>query len=244
MSRSNDIANITSSVLDGVTKAEVGLGNVDNTADSAKPVSTAQQSAIDLKANIASPTFTGDLTTPNITLTNGGNITMNGSLSSGTIGSSVSLPTKVTDRTAWYKMFGNSGGTLDTSGNWVVTPNLDEGQGRIVGCAPDGFTSVVAMEAWWFSTNSNPGAASFTMEWSIAANNEGQQNHQKDVTGISISSNFGTYVVRKTDIFNAANDGADLEDVIQANDVFGIRFHMSNTSAYVGGIGVKITWRF
>ena len=47
MSRSNDIANITSSVLDGVTKAEVGLGNVDNTADSAKPVSTAQQSAID-----------------------------------------------------------------------------------------------------------------------------------------------------------------------------------------------------
>ena len=59
MSRSNDIANITASVLDGVTKAEVGLGNVDNTADSAKPVSTAQQSAIDLKAIIASPTFTG-----------------------------------------------------------------------------------------------------------------------------------------------------------------------------------------
>ena len=59
MSRSNDIASITSSVLDGVTKAEVGLGNVDNTADTAKPVSTAQQSAIDLKANIASPTFTG-----------------------------------------------------------------------------------------------------------------------------------------------------------------------------------------
>tara|TARA_R100000808_G_C2137451_1_gene145564 strand:+ start:29 stop:751 length:723 start_codon:yes stop_codon:yes gene_type:complete len=59
MSRSNDIANITASVLDGVTKAEVGLGNVDNTADFAKPVSTAQQSAIDLKANIASPTFTG-----------------------------------------------------------------------------------------------------------------------------------------------------------------------------------------
>ena len=59
MSRSNDIANITSSVLDGVTKAEVGLGNVDNTSDANKPVSTAQQSAIDLKANIASPTFTG-----------------------------------------------------------------------------------------------------------------------------------------------------------------------------------------
>ena len=40
-------------------KSDVGLGNVDNTADSAKPVSTAQQTALDLKANIASPTFTG-----------------------------------------------------------------------------------------------------------------------------------------------------------------------------------------
>lgn len=59
MSRSNDIAGLTTSILDGVTATEVGLGNVDNTSDANKPVSTAQQSAIDLKANIASPTFTG-----------------------------------------------------------------------------------------------------------------------------------------------------------------------------------------
>jgi hypothetical protein len=32
-----------------VTKAQVGLGNVDNTSDSAKPVSAAQQAALDLK---------------------------------------------------------------------------------------------------------------------------------------------------------------------------------------------------
>ena len=36
-----------------VTKAQVGLGSVDNTADTAKPVSTAQQAALDLKGNIA-----------------------------------------------------------------------------------------------------------------------------------------------------------------------------------------------
>lgn len=42
-----------------VTKAQVGLGSVDNTADSAKPVSTAQQAALDLKAPINNPTFTG-----------------------------------------------------------------------------------------------------------------------------------------------------------------------------------------
>jgi hypothetical protein len=43
----------------GVTKSQVGLGSVDNTSDVNKPVSTAQQSALDLKANIESPTFTG-----------------------------------------------------------------------------------------------------------------------------------------------------------------------------------------
>jgi hypothetical protein len=37
----------------------VGLGSVDNTADTDKPVSTAQQTALNLKANIADPTFTG-----------------------------------------------------------------------------------------------------------------------------------------------------------------------------------------
>ncbi len=42
-----------------LNKSAVGLGNVDNTADTAKPVSTAQQTALNLKANIASPTFTG-----------------------------------------------------------------------------------------------------------------------------------------------------------------------------------------
>ena len=34
-----------------ITKANIGLGNVDNTADSAKPISTAQQTALDLKVD-------------------------------------------------------------------------------------------------------------------------------------------------------------------------------------------------
>jgi hypothetical protein len=40
-------------------RTNIGLGNVDNTTDALKPVSTAGQTALDLKANIASPTFTG-----------------------------------------------------------------------------------------------------------------------------------------------------------------------------------------
>jgi hypothetical protein len=39
----------------------VGLTNVDNISDANKPVSSAQQSALNLKANLASPTFTGTI---------------------------------------------------------------------------------------------------------------------------------------------------------------------------------------
>lgn len=41
----------------GIVKGDVGLGNVDNTADTAKPVSTAQQTALNLKANLTSPSL-------------------------------------------------------------------------------------------------------------------------------------------------------------------------------------------
>jgi len=37
----------------------VGLGNVNNTSDLNKPISTATQTALDLKATINNPTFTG-----------------------------------------------------------------------------------------------------------------------------------------------------------------------------------------
>jgi len=50
--------NFTGTVA-GITASMVGLGNVNNTSDANKPISTAQQTALNLKANIASPTFTG-----------------------------------------------------------------------------------------------------------------------------------------------------------------------------------------
>ena len=49
----------------GIVKANVGLGNVDNTSDAAKPVSTATQTALNLKASLAANTFTGDQTLGN-----------------------------------------------------------------------------------------------------------------------------------------------------------------------------------
>ena len=54
----------TSTIQAGTTKANVGLGNVDNTTDALKPVSTAGQTALNLKANLASPSLTGNPTAP------------------------------------------------------------------------------------------------------------------------------------------------------------------------------------
>lgn len=56
-----------------LAKADVGLSNVDNTSDAAKPVSTAQQTALDLKAPLLSPALTGTPTAP--TAANGTNNT-------------------------------------------------------------------------------------------------------------------------------------------------------------------------
>jgi hypothetical protein len=70
---------LTSPVINtptGIVKADVGLGNVDNTSDANKPVSTAGQTALDLKANLANPTFTGTVAAANLTLS--GDLTVNG----------------------------------------------------------------------------------------------------------------------------------------------------------------------
>jgi hypothetical protein len=56
---SQTLTNKTITTPLGLVKSDVGLGNVDNTADASKPVSTAQQTALDLKANLSGPTFTG-----------------------------------------------------------------------------------------------------------------------------------------------------------------------------------------
>ncbi len=51
----NDIT--LSAAVNGLNSTMVGLGNVDNTSDVNKPVATAQQTALNLKANLAKPHF-------------------------------------------------------------------------------------------------------------------------------------------------------------------------------------------
>lgn len=47
-----------------LTKSDIGLGNVDNTSDLNKPISTATQTALNLKSDLLSPIFTGNPTAP------------------------------------------------------------------------------------------------------------------------------------------------------------------------------------
>lgn len=63
--------------VSGVTKAHVGLGNVDNTSDADKPVSTATQTALDAKASLSGATFTGSVEVDG-NLTVDGDLTVNG----------------------------------------------------------------------------------------------------------------------------------------------------------------------
>ncbi len=58
----------------GIVKGDVGLGNVDNTSDANKPVSTATQTALDLKAPLANPTFTGTVAGITKTMVGLGNV--------------------------------------------------------------------------------------------------------------------------------------------------------------------------
>lgn len=58
-SKANIASPTFTGTVGGITKAMVGLPNVDNTTDVGKPVSTAQAAALALKAPLASPAFTG-----------------------------------------------------------------------------------------------------------------------------------------------------------------------------------------
>jgi hypothetical protein len=110
---------LTSPVINtptGIVKADVGLGNVDNTSDASKPVSTATQTALNFKADLASPTFTGTITIPSpFTL---------GSTSVTTTGTQLNYLNAITGTT------GSTNSSLVFSNNpTLTTPNIGDAIG-------------------------------------------------------------------------------------------------------------------
>lgn len=97
----------------GLVKADVGLGNVDNVADLSKPISTAAQTALDLKAPLASPTFTGTPAAP--TATGGTNTTQVATTAFVTAAAALKEGTITAGTTSQYWRGDKSWQTLDKS---------------------------------------------------------------------------------------------------------------------------------
>ena len=104
-----------------VTKAQVGLGNVNNTSDLAKPISNATQSALDLKANISD--VEADLETKQDTLVSGTNIkTINNNTILGS--GNIQLQTELSGTEGNVVIYTSTTGQLNELG-FDETPTLD-----------------------------------------------------------------------------------------------------------------------
>jgi hypothetical protein len=94
-----------------ITQAAVGLGNVDNTSDANKPVSTATQAALNLKANIASPAFTGTVTIPSPFTLGATSVTTTGTELNYVAGVTSSIQTQLNNK--------------QSSGNYITDPGAN-----------------------------------------------------------------------------------------------------------------------
>ena len=136
---------LTSPVINtptGITKTDVGLANIDNTADASKPVSTAQQTALDLKANLSGATFTGAVSGTSLTLS--GDLTVNGTtttLNSTSISvddknielGSVASPSDVTADGGGITLKGATDKTfnwVDATDSWTSSEHIDLASGK------------------------------------------------------------------------------------------------------------------
>jgi len=106
--------------------SDVGLANVNNTSDANKPISSATQTALNLKANIASPTFTGNATFgSNVTATN-----FIGSGSQLTASESSYGMLRVSNSTANAESTMSFGNTSDANEDrWTIGKNIAAGSG-------------------------------------------------------------------------------------------------------------------
>jgi hypothetical protein len=93
------------------------LTNVDNTSDANKPVSTATQTALNLKAPLASPTITGTLTTVNDAVINGVKVGKGlGNIVTNTVVGNTTLNSNTTG--SYNSALGNDSLKLNTSGSY------------------------------------------------------------------------------------------------------------------------------
>jgi len=116
------IKNVTS---EGVTKAQVGLGSVDNTTDVNKPVSTATQTALNGKAPIASPVFTGDLRAERLIANGSGGVDTNVAVGKFSLGANTAGGSNTAN--GWGSLYANTTGSYNTANGRHALYNNDTG---------------------------------------------------------------------------------------------------------------------
>jgi hypothetical protein len=167
----------------------VGLNNVDNTSDLNKPVSTAVQSSLDLKANLASPTFTGTVS-GSFSGSLAGNATTATNLASGSSGS---LPYQTASGTTAMIGIGTIGQVLSVVGGLPTWSSV---------LATNGFINMITMGSNYAASNTvsfNATVAGINpIERILSATNAGFKHIQQANCGIELDANNSLYNVKKT----------------------------------------------
>ena len=208
-------------------------------SDSITGADLASDIAISTTGNIAT-TGSGTLTSAGAFTASGG-IANAGTITAGTLGSSVVFPTKVTDRTEWYQLL-QSNADPSSYGTYSATANVQSSSASISGSAPTGFTSVVSAYVWFIAANAGTVTYSATLEWQIGSSSNDYNQHVLSPTALYSQSSAQHKIWRKS-IIGIGTDGQRFENLIASDDVFGINIDPT-TAEQIRMLGIEITWRF
>jgi hypothetical protein len=220
-----------------LAKADVGLGNVTNTSDANKPVSTAQQTALNLKANLASPTFTGTV--------NAATITASGSVT----GSNLAV-TNWNTAFGWgdHSIAGYTGNqTAGTGLTGTTTLNVIGGTGITANANDISLTAAGAGAAVYGSTSNSTKIDQITLDaygrvTAIATGATGS------MSSFNVQSNTGTQVAvssgEELNFINGTNTTATVTNqtnpTVRIDSVDTIYTHPSNATTNVNTSGAEV----
>ena len=159
-----------------------------------------------------------------------------------TLGSVVTFPDKIRDRTIFYQTTKPST-QVSVYGLLPASQDIQNAGAYAVGVAPKGFASVVEMYWWWIPAQSGTNSYTHTFGWNIAASGEALDNHSLSGTAVVSSLSKAQNNLQRTDLMSTGSAGSRFEDVIAADDIFGLEVHNSLSLA-IRSIGIAITWRF
>ena len=162
----------------------------------------------------------------------------------GTLGSGTVFPNSVRDRTYWYPLIRSATDTGSYYNYSTSDADANNMTAYLTAVAPVGFTSVVSAYFWWIATVSPSASYNANLAWSIGSDDADANTHSRTETNFYGSNRSGTNgrTYRQT-FFGLGSDGTRFEQVIAANDVFGISVHTDDGGA-CRQLGIEITWRF